>query len=77
MRPSYLAAGMNGVLMAGVVILALIYWSIMDGYQKVMVISLISVQLGVHAILHHIEEIYYDFNPLEGKWSPLSVANKV
>jgi len=31
-------------------------------------ILLISIAFGIHALLHHYEEIYYNFNPLNGKW---------
>jgi hypothetical protein len=29
---------------------------------------LFAMQIGLRGILHHFEEIYYYFNPLENKW---------
>lgn len=68
MRPSFLAAGINGLTMLIVIILVVIYWKSLSDYERIIVMSLLSLQIGIHALLHHMEEIHYNYNPLEGKW---------
>ena len=51
-----------------VIIYSMYYWGSFGNYEKTILLSLIGMQIGIHAILHHVEEIYYDFNPLENKW---------
>jgi hypothetical protein len=69
MRPSFIGAGLNGLIMLIVFVYAFMYWSKMNNYEQIIIISLIGIQLGIHALLHHMEEIYYDYNPLENKWN--------
>jgi hypothetical protein len=68
MRPSFIAGGINGLLMMVVIIMTIMYWGQLDPYQRTILMSLIALLIGLHAILHHIEEIYYHFNPLEGNY---------
>ena len=65
MRPSFIGSSINGLLMFVVVILTIIYWRDMDSYQRIILMSVISLQMGIHAILHHFEEVLYDYNPLK------------
>lgn len=67
MRPSFIGAGINGLLMVVVIVLTIIYWHTMDSYQRIILMSVISIQIGIHAILHHFEEVLYGYNPLENK----------
>lgn len=76
MRPSFIAAGINGLLLMIVVIFTLIYWGTIGNYEKSVLLSLIGLQIGVHALLHHVEEIYYDYNPLENKWTPIGSPHR-
>jgi len=68
MRPSFIASGINGSIMLVVTILTIIYWGQLSDYEKIIIMSLLGIQIGIHALLHHVEEIYYNYNPLEGKW---------
>lgn len=68
MRPSFIGACINGLLMTVVIIYTIYYWSTLGNYEQIVLMSLIAILMGIHAFLHHIEEIYYNFNPLEGKW---------
>ena len=68
MRPSFIGGSINGILMTIVLIYAIVHWSILDSYQKIIVMSLLAIQIGLHALLHHMEEVVHDFNPLENKW---------
>jgi hypothetical protein len=68
MRPSFIGQAFNGLLMLATLIYAFVYWKVLSNYEQIVVISLLSIQIGLHSVLHHIEEIYYNFNPLEGKW---------
>lgn len=68
MRPSFIASGVNGSLMMVVIICLVIYWKKFSNYERLILMSLVAVMIGIHAMLHHVEEIYYGFNPLEGRW---------
>lgn len=70
MRPSFIGACLNGLLMTAVIVYVIMYWGTLGDYERMVMMSIIAILLGIHAILHHIEEIQYDFNPLEGKWTP-------
>jgi hypothetical protein len=65
MRPSFIVTGLNGILLLVVIIYVMIYWGSFGDYQRTIILSLIAIQIGIHAILHHVEEIYYHYNPLE------------
>jgi hypothetical protein len=69
MRPSFIAAGINGVLMLIVIVSIISYWGELSNYEKMVLMSLLAIQIGLHALLHHVEEIYYHFNPLENQWN--------
>ena len=68
MRPSFIGAMLNGLLMMVIIVLTIANWQSLDQYQKIMSMSAIGLLLGVHAVLHHFEEIYYGYNPLEDHW---------
>jgi hypothetical protein len=68
MRPSFIAAGVNGFLMLCVVIYVVFSWKELGNYERMILMSLIALQIGIHALLHHVEEIFYGFNPLENQW---------
>lgn len=70
MRPSFIASMFNGLLMLVVLIYTVIYWKELSNYERIVIMSLIALQIGLHGLLHHIEEISYDWNPLEGRWIP-------
>lgn len=65
MRPSFIAGGINGILLLVVIIMTSKYWEQLDNYQKIIAVSLIAIQFGIHAGIHHVEEIKYGFNPIK------------
>lgn len=65
MRPSFIGGMINGLLMVVVIAMTVMYWTQLSDYQRIIIMSLLGLLIGVHALLHHIEEIYYHFNPLE------------
>ena len=68
MRPSILASSISAILIIIVAIMLFNNYKSFDIYQIAILLSLISIYLGVHSIHHYYEEIYFDFNPLVGKW---------
>ena len=70
MRTSYLLAGLHGTLNIVIGFMLYTYWNQMDINWKLLILSMVTLNFGIHGLLHHAEEIYYDFNPLEGKWIP-------
>lgn len=76
MRPSLIAGSINGFLMFIVIIMTIMYWRTWNNYSRTIVMSLLSLQIGLHALLHHVEEIYYNFNPLEDLTKQISVEKK-
>ena len=41
-----------------------------------MVLFAMAISLGIHGFQHAYEEMYYDFNPLEGKMLPKDMLPK-
>lgn len=41
-----------------------------------MILFAMAISLGIHGIQHAYEEMYYDFNPLEGKILPKDMLTK-
>jgi len=37
--------------------------------EKLLFLMIISISIGIHGIMHYMDEIYFDFNPLAGKWT--------
>ena len=68
MRPSFIGQGVNGVLAMIAIIMFILHYKEMDNKTIIEMLLFISITIGVHSILHHFEEIYYDYNPLVGKW---------
>jgi hypothetical protein len=70
MRPSFIGHIMNGLLLFFALWMFYNNWNTIDKTNIIIIIILLSIAIGIHSILHHCEEIYYDFNPLENKWIP-------
>lgn len=72
MRPSIIAQGLSGILAC----IALVYFFYEMNYNRyafnalsiITILLLFSIAIGVHGQLHATQEIYYDFNPIAGKW---------
>jgi hypothetical protein len=68
MRPSFLAATFGGILLTIATIMYLLNYKSLSAESHMNTLFLMSAGWTLHALLHHYEEIYYDFNPLVGKW---------
>jgi hypothetical protein len=67
MRPSFLAHIINGVIAFIATFMFIFNYGTFETKDKIIILSLLSIAWGMHAILHHFEEIYYGFNPLKGQ----------
>jgi len=38
-------------------------------YQMMVILSLLGIGICIHAENHYEEEVHYDWNPLQGKWT--------
>lgn len=68
MRPSFIGHAINGFLILVALILFLQNYKTLTIESLIEFALLFSIAFGIHAITHHYEEIYYDFNPFAGKW---------
>lgn len=72
MRPSFILQIISGFLILYSILLMSqnykTYVEDSDKYKLIMLVFLASITFGVHGITHSIEEIHYNFNPLEGNW---------
>ena len=68
MRPSFLAAGFGAIIMTIATILYILNYKTLNESSNISILFLMSIAWSMHGLLHHYEEIYYDFNPLIGKW---------
>jgi hypothetical protein len=70
-RPSFIASALSGIIIFIALILFFVNYKNItkDPYKVIILLVLIGICFGVHAICHYYEEIYYDFNPLIGYWS--------
>ena len=68
MRPSFLGAGLSTIIATIATILFLMNYKTMSNKNIIKILLLISIAFGIHAQSHYYEEIYYDYNPLVGKW---------
>jgi hypothetical protein len=70
MRPSFLSHIMNGLIILVAIYLYCMNHRNIDMANTLVILLLLSISFGIHGILHHYEEIHYNFNPLENKWIP-------
>lgn len=67
-KPSYLAGGLNGLLILFLIVLIVKKWDeikVLDSYRMIMLITVLSIALGIHSIVHSNLEAAYKWNPLE------------
>ena len=76
MRVSFLINILTGFILLVAIILYITNYKILDNSNKIIILLLIIVALGIHGIQHSIEEIYYNFNSLAGKWKINDDAQK-
>ena len=73
MRPSFIAQGMGGLFCF--VAFMILFSGLCKGSinlnktQLVGILLLLSIAISIHGLQHMAEEIYYDYNPLVGKWN--------
>lgn len=68
MRPSFIGHIINGLLMMIATIMLYCNSETISRTEMIQIIALLSIAYGIHSILHHYEELHYNFNPLENKW---------
>lgn len=64
-RPSFLAFNLQGILLAIIVLLFIQNYKSLSKKELMLGLLLFSVTIGIHSVLHHIEEQSYGFNPLK------------
>lgn len=69
MRPSFLGLILTGLLNLVAVILVAVNFNAIPAVMFIKIILLFCISIGIHSMLHFQEELYYGFNPLEGRWS--------
>ena len=69
-RPSFIASTVSGIIILIASIISILNMKALskDSFKLVTILLLIGIAFGIHAIGHYYEEIYFDFNPLVGKW---------
>lgn len=67
-RPSIYGHFLNGILLFIGIIYIILSRAQYDNKELGIIFVLLSIAIGVHALTHYFEEIFYDFNPLAGKW---------
>lgn len=72
MRPSFILQIVSGFLILYSILLMSqnykTYVDDADKYKLIVIVFLAIIAFGIHGIQHSIEEIHYNFNPLEGNW---------
>jgi len=64
MRPSFLAFNLQGILLAIFILLFINNYKSLSKKDLIYILLLFSITIGIHSILHHIEEQLYGFNPI-------------
>ena len=78
-RPSFIASAVSGTIILIANLIAIVNLSVLskDSFKLISVLLLIGIGFGIHGICHYYEEIYFNFNPLVGKWIPDDDPNKI
>lgn len=69
-KPSMIGMTVTGVM---TIYLIYLYYMMMNSrepvtpYQQIVTLSMISLLIGIHSILHLEGEYHYDYNPLEAR----------
>lgn len=65
-KPSFYAHIFTGIAILTVLLLLYFYYKRINFsfYQKLILILMISILVGIHGLSHHLLEIYYGFNPI-------------
>ena len=72
MRPSFIIGMLAGLLIFISIIISIMNYNIIskDATTTVLILLIFSIAIGIHGIHHVYEELYFNFNPLTGKWVP-------
>jgi len=68
--PSFMGLITTGVLIFIVLILLLKHFDKINDKDRIIILLLLCIAVGVHSILHIYAEERLDWNPLENKWIP-------
>lgn len=68
MRPSFLGLIATGIISLIALIIYTMNYNSFTAIDHLQFWLLFGILIGIHSILHHLEEIQYEFNPLVGKW---------
>ena len=63
--PAFYAHNMNGLLLFGALLILYLNLSNIGNYQKILLLILLSIGIGVHGLSHLGLEYVYGFNPLQ------------
>jgi hypothetical protein len=66
MRASVLISTLSGIIILYVFVVFLSLQ--VNSAEKLKILLLLSIALGIHAIQHSTDELFYDFNPFVGKF---------
>jgi hypothetical protein len=68
-KPSYFAMAISGILIAFAIIVLIMNRKSeeLQGIKLVNLLLFLSTAVALHGMLHMWAEIYYNYNPLEGK----------
>jgi hypothetical protein len=69
-RPSFIIGIISGTVIFIATILFLFNMFKFSRYELINLLFIIGIAYGIHGIQHAYEELYFDFNPLIGKWKP-------
>lgn len=72
MRPSFIAHAITGILLLVVILLVIFYFNDIKNLSidKIIgILLLFIIAIGIHGLLHMGEEIYFNYNPLNGNWA--------
>ena len=69
MRPSFLGFSLAAIIATIATVIYLMNYKTMSTESNIQLLFLMSIAWSAHSLLHHYEEIYYDFNPLANKWT--------
>lgn len=68
MRASVVISALSGIIILYVLFVFVFILQANNTVEKLNILLLLSIALGIHAIQHSTDELYYDFNPLAGKF---------
>lgn len=68
MRPSFFGHCITGILLIVTLVIYIINYKSLTVKEHLQFWLLWGILMGVHAILHHFEEVFHGWNPLAGRW---------